>query len=560
MRRLIVGGQVQHVAQPAPTDLVLTIRGRGANHMLLLSCDANWARAHLTQGRRPNPATPPAFCMLCRKYIEGGRVAAISQRGFDRILDIEIEVGEGRMYVLVAELMGKHSNLILTNEEGTILDSAKRITHKVSRLREVLPGKRYVAPPPQADRVDPFEATAGEVSRFVESLPTDPEARAARWMGHFSGISPFLAQELTLRGAAGGHRNAWEEIFGAAKAGQWKPVIVRNERAETTGAYPFPTVQADPKAQFERDSINTALDHYYGTALPRAALDAARHELETALNRAIKSREKHRESLTRSIQESARAEEYREAGELLLANLHRIEPEADTAEVEDYYHDGGGQRKIALDPRKSARENADAYFRRYRKAKDGLEIQQRQMARTEDDLLTMRTALEALIEASDLNMVKALRKDLLAQGLLRDEAAPDEKQAAGRRPPDFGGKKIRVFHTPEGWDIYVGENSEANDHLTGRVASPNDWWLHVRANASAHVVIRTRNNPTAVPLSFIQRAALIAAQHSASKHAEMVPVDYTLKKYVRRPKGSPSGAALYQNEKTIYVNPKDARH
>ncbi len=557
--RQLAGGQVQHIAQPAATDLVLTIRGRGANHALLLSCDADWARAHLTHSKRPNPPSPPAFCMLCRKYIEGARITAIRQRGFDRILDIEFQSAGGVVFTLVAELMGKHSNLILLNEERTILDAAKRITRKLSRLREVLPGKHYLPPPAQKGRADPFDAAKEEVEEFVRYLPADAEAQASCWMAHFAGLSPFLAEELTLRGQADSPERAWLDIFGAAKAGRWNPVIIRNERSETIGAYPFPTVQADAAMQFERDSVNTALDAYVGTALPRAAMDAARHEMVTALARAIKARGKQRESLQRSLEESGRSEEFRQAGELLLANLHRIEPESEFAEVEDYYAPGEGPRRISLDSDKSARENANSYFRRYRKAKDGALVLRQYMERVESDIHTMLEAQATVRDAVDLAAVRAIKADLTRLGLLRGEKGSDEKGRVGPRAPDFAGRKIRVFHTPEGWDVYLGENSEANDYLTSRVASPNDWWLHVRANTSAHVVIRTRNSPSTVPPSVIRRAALLAAQHSASKHSDIVPVDYTLKKFVRRPKGSASGAALYQNEKTIYVNPKEAQ-
>jgi predicted ribosome quality control (RQC) complex YloA/Tae2 family protein len=555
LRRALVGGMVQHVAQPTATDLVLTVRSRGANQMLLLSCDPTHARAHLTHIKRPNPAAPPAFCMLCRKHLEAARVREVEQRGFDRILDITLEDGEGRFFRLVAELMGKHSNLLLVHENGLILDAAKHVTRKVSRHRETLPGRPYIAPPEQEGRTDPFLASAEEIAAFSAGQPDDPEARVARTMGHFTGISPFLATELVQRAGVGSLEEAWDEIFGACGRGEWAPVVVRNARAEAVGAYPFPTVQYPPDAQNPRDSINTALDHFYGTALPRAALDAARHELATTIDRAIKAKERHRESLVRSLSEAGRAEEYKQTGELLLANLHAVEDGADAVTVIDYYAPDAPQRTIPLDPLKSPRENADVYFRRYHKAKDGAAIQREQMESTSEELASLRSAQGRLAECEDLADLKALRAELMQDGLMR--GGQSAEPAADKRAHDFQGKKIRTIQTPEGWEIYLGENSEANDFLTSRVASPNDIWLHVRANASAHVVIRTKNEPAAVPQSVIQKAALLAARHSAAKHSSMVPVDYTLKKFVRRPRGSASGAALYRNEKTIYVSPKD---
>jgi predicted ribosome quality control (RQC) complex YloA/Tae2 family protein len=555
LRRVLLGGMVQHIAQPEASDLVLTVRNRGTNHSLLLSCDPTSARAHLTHIKRSNPPSPPAFCMLCRKYLEAARIREVEQRGVDRILDITLEDGEGRLFRLVAELMGKHSNLLLLTEDGVILDAAKRITRKVSRHRETLPGRPYVAPPAQEDRLDPFQETNDELAAFASQQPEDPEAQAARIMGRFAGISPFLAAELVQRARAESLEAAWEEIFGHGGRGDWMPVLVRNERAESVGAYPFPTVQYPPEGQHGRDSINTALDHFYGTALPRAEVDAARHELTTALDRAIKAKERHRESLERSLSESGRSEEYKQIGELLLANLHAVEPQAASVTVIDYYSPNSPERAITLDPRKSGKENAEAYFRRYHKAKDGAAIQRAQLESTTDELAALRAAQHRLSACDDLSSLKALRAELLRDGALRGGRAAEP--STDKRQPDFQGKKIRTIQTPEGWEIYFGENSEANDFLTSRVASPNDIWLHVRANASAHVVIRTKNDPTSVPVSVIQKAALLAARHSAAKHSSMVPVDYTLKKFVRRPRGSASGAALYKNEKTVYVSPKD---
>jgi predicted ribosome quality control (RQC) complex YloA/Tae2 family protein len=556
LRRALLGGVVQHVAQPIPTDLIFTIRNSGANHSLLLSCDATYARAHLTHIKRPNPLTPFAFLMLCRKYVEGTRVLEVRQRGFDRILDIDLGDSDGPKYRLIAELMGKHSNVLLTTADHVILDAAKRITKKQSRVREVLPGKPYLAPPVQEGRIDPFTFTTEQAADFGKELPADPEARLARIMGRFEGISPFLAEELIQRTAAGSFEEAWDEIFGAAKRRKWMPVVVRNEKAEPVGAYPFPSVQFPASVQNSRDSINTALDHYYSIALPRAALDAARHELTTSLERALKARRKQLESVERSLQEAGRAEVYKQSGELLLGNLHQIEPQAESVTVIDYYAEGSPERAITLDPLKSPKENVEAYFKRYRKAKDGAERQREQLERTQGDIRSLEEGLLKLKEAKDLAAIKALRAELTGANLLRGEQSADTDTTT-KKGPDFQGKKIRIFHTPDGWEIYVGENSEANDFLTSKVASPNDYWLHVRANTSAHVVIRTRNSPGTVPQSVIRQAALLAARHSAAKHSAMVPVDYTLKKYVRRPRGAASGAALYQNEKTIYVSPKD---
>lgn len=556
LRRILVQGVVQHVAQPASTDVVLTVRHRGANHLLVLSCDSTFARAHLTNAKRPNPPTPPAFCMLLRKHLEGARITEVFQRDFDRVLELRFTASGDAGYRLIAELMGKHSNLILVNEAGMVLDAAKRITRRLSRFREVLPGLPYLSPPAPEGKADPFAATPEEIAVFAAQAPRDSEARTASLMAHFMGLSPFLAAEMVAREARGSLTEAWDEVFGAAQREEWAPVLIRNEHAEPVGAYPFPTVQHSAEAQHPRDTINVALDHYYSVALPRAARDAAARDLEAALERAVRAKEKLRESLLRSLQEADRAQEYREMGELLLANLHRVEPMAESITVADYYAADARPRIIPLDPSKTPQENAEAFFRRYQKAKAGAIRQREQLDRAAEDLLALRAAQARLPEAKSLDAVRTLQEELARAGLLHPGQAVEPLTEPRKREPDFRGKKIRVYHTPEGWDIYMGENSEANDYLTTRIASPNDLWLHVRANTSAHTVIRTGNKPDCVPPSVIRRAALLTALHSPAKHSALVPVDYTLRKYVRRPRGAPSGTVLYQNQKTIYVSPK----
>lgn len=556
LRRVLVQGAVQHIAQPVPTDVVLTVRHRGVNHQLVLSCDASFARVHLTHVKRPNPPTPPAFCMLLRKHLEGARITEVFQRDFDRVLELRFTTSEDTSYRLIVELMGKHSNLILVNEAGMVLDAAKRITHRLSRFREVLPGIPYLAPPAPKGKADPFATMPEEIATFATQAPRDLEARIASLMARFTGFSPFLAAEMVARESRGSLMEAWEEVFGAARRGEWMPVLIRDEHAEPVGAYPFPTVQLPAEMQHPRDTINVALDHYYSIALPRAARDAAARDLEAALGRVIHAKEKLQESLLRSLQEASRAQEWREMGELLLANLQRVEPMAESITVADYYAADAPPRVIPLDPSKTPQENAAIYFRRYQKAKAGMKRYREQLDRIAEELFALQAVQARLPEAKSLDAVRALREELARVGLLHpgQEVEPPEEQR--RREQAFRGKKIRVYHTPEGWDIYVGENSEANDYLTTRLASPNDFWLHVRASTSAHTVIRTGNRPDRVPPSVIRRAALLTAQHSPAKHSSLVPVDYTLRKYVRRPRGASPGTVLYQNQKTIYVSPE----
>jgi len=549
IERTLAGAQVQHVAQPAPTDVVLTLRARGATHRLLLSCDARHARVHLTVIRHPNPPAPPAFCMACRRHLEGSRLAAAAQRGFDRVLDLHFRSAAGLEHTLVAELMGRHSNLILLAETGAVIDACKRISHRLSRHREVLPGRPYAPPPGQEDRLRPFDPGAVEAAQSAVAAG-DPEAAAARLMVAFEGMSPFLAQEIVLRALHAPLREVWEEVFGAAARGEWSPVLVRGCDVQPIGAYPLPTVQYPADVQHARSTLSLALDHLHSALAAREEREALARGLEAGIRRALEGRRRRMEALRQAIAESKRAEEHRRLGELLLANLHRVEPKAGLVEVEDAFGDGS-RIVIPLDPRLSGTENAEQLFRRYRKARGSAEVSAALLDRVEREARALERALDD-IPTRDASGLKALQADLAREQLLRPQDAP--ASAEKERRPDFEGRRIRTVTTPDGWEILVGENAEANDYLTTRVAAPNDYWLHVRAGASAHVVIRTGRRGQ-VPPSVLRIAAGLAARHSPSRHSSLVPVDYTLRKHVRRPRGAAPGTVLYRNEKTLYVEP-----
>jgi predicted ribosome quality control (RQC) complex YloA/Tae2 family protein len=562
LNRHLTGGQIQDVRQPTPADITLAIRNHNRNYLLLLSADAQFARVHLTRTRRPNPPTPPNFCMTLRKHIEDRWIIGISQGGFDRILEIQVagrDADDEPVTVrLIAELMGKHSNLILVNGAGTILDAAKRISHRINRVRETLPGLAYQPPPEQPDRADPFAPHAVEqIVRELPSLTTSQELTSA--LGQiFAGMSPFLAQEIAARAwetpdRAGNLRTVWTDIFDAARAGRFDPTLVRDASGKMLGAYPFPLRHLPTAHQQPADELNLALDDAFTALVDRGRYEAIQGELRGKIEREIKRLERQQAAARRALEEAARAEEYKQAGELILANLWRMQPGETAVTVQDYYDPELKDRMLTLNPKLTAQENADAYFQRYRKARDGQEKERARIAAAEAQLLELMAAQEELERFSTVESVQSLREELIAKRLLRpgEESGETDHKAE----PEFAGHKIRRFPTPEGFDILVGETATANDYLTTRVAAPNDLWLHVRAAASAHVVIRTHGRPDAVPRSVLERAAILCARHSAQKHSSLVSVDYTLKKWVRKPRGSVPGAADYQKEITIDVTP-----
>ena len=300
-------------------------------------------------------------------------------------------------------------------------------------------------------------------------------------------------------------------------------------------------------------ALNKALDEAFTFQAEQAGFLAIAGELRGQLQQESKRVERQLQSVLKTLAEAERSELYKQTGELILANLWKYQTGAREIVVQDYYDLNFPERSIELDPRLNAQGNADHYFKRYRKARDAEERALEDNLRIADQGEELRVAMAALNNARTEEELRALRADLLARHVLRPAPSGNDNSKRGNES-EFAGHKIRRFHE-RGFDILVGESATANDYLTLRVAAPNDWWLHVRAAVSAHVVVRSHGKPYEVPRPVLERAALLCAQHSQQKHSSLVSVDYTLKKYVRKPRGSAPGAADYLNEQTLDVTP-----
>ena len=569
LRPLLVGGQIQDIRQPEPNELLLAIRSQGRSLTLLLSADARFARVHLTTTRKPNAANPSAFCIALRRHLENGRIIKVRQCEFDRIFEMDVQIvgddGTPTVNTLIAELMGKHSNLVLLNDRGIVLEAAKRISHRINRFRETLPGKPYLPPPVQADRHDTLSSPE-ETQLFLRSLPpTDmtAESLARTLQDSMTGMSPFLSREIAFR-AFRSHPpqhedflEAWSETVGSVLNGSTRPCLLTQRSIH--GAYPIEVLHLNVEQACGEEGLNALLDTAYRTQIDGDSRSSAFHDLLGRLSRESTKLDKQIADAERTIQEAPRVEDYTRQGELLLAHLWKIEPGSKQTTVQDFYSPEQTERTIVLDPKLSPQENAQAYFRRSHKAKEAV-------AQAEVQIVSSRlraTKLTAAFEQYRQHLAnpgftadeaRDFQQRLIAEGILREERATASVQPSG---PDFQGHKIRRYTTPDGYEIYCGETATANDFLTTRIASPNDLWLHVRASPGSHVVIRTKGEPDKVPPAVLHRAAMIAALHSNQKHSGLVPVDYTLKKHVRKPRGAAPGSVEVQREKTLHIAPQE---
>lgn len=576
--RQLPGARLGRIHQPDAHTLILHLFAGGKNRRLLLSAHPRHARMHLTATERKNPPSPPMFCMLLRKYLEGGRLVAVEQAGYERIVRLAFsvldELGNPTQYTLCCEIMGKHSNIVLVAADGRIVDAIRRVTEAVNRYREVLPGLAYVPPPPQ-DKLAAAQATAAAlVARWQSSDPTKPLWRAL--VDHVAGLSPLAARELAAQAGLTACRLG--EVT-PAKAQLLAELIAKWAAWLPNGPY-APALLYDVAGRLV-DFTAMPLAHWparrepYPT--PSAALDAffalqeeddRRTRLQARLQRVVRT-EMQRCAKKLHLQEEALrhsedAEAYRLQGELLTAHLHAVPRGAAHVTVSNFYDPSGSELRIELDPTRTAAENAQALFRRYQKARSGRSQISAQLAATRQEQAWLAAIDRDLAAAASLPDLEEIRQRLLRSGYLT-EAQPRRhgrppRPAGAATPVGEGGARSGplTLYTADGLEVWVGRTARQNDYLTLRLAAPGDLWFHVKEVGGAHVILRLPPGKEAPEQSLWQAAAL-AAYFSRARHSSGVAVDYTRRKHVKKPKGAREGYVIYDHHQTLFVTPDPAR-
>jgi predicted ribosome quality control (RQC) complex YloA/Tae2 family protein len=508
----LVGGRVQRVSQWDPFTVGLGVY-RGKEEWLLLSCDPRYFRAHLLARRPDSPKEPPSFCMALRKHLDEARVEFVRQRGLDRVMDIGVSSASGDLQIVV-ELMGKHSNLVLVDGERKVLAAAKVVGPSKSR-RPILPGREYLPPP-------------------FEARPSLLDASEGDDLSGYEGASPFL-RKLIEAGVP------LSLVQSAVRERAWSPSY-----AEGHGGYPLPLATLFANA-VPREVVSQAIEQAYTGFIERDAVESARSSLLSQLTRVLVARNRALDDIEQALDAAARARERQEMGELILAYQRQVQPGDKELTVPGY---DGEPRTIALDPTKTAVENAQRLFAKARRAKEGAEEVRGQKRRLDEDRAELLRTLDAVKGAENLAAIEAAKATADKRRWLH---APVVARYKEDRP--YEGHSVRELVSPGGWKVLYGENATSNDYLTTKVARPNDLWFHVRGVTSAHVVLLTQNQPQRVQKEDLLFAAKVAVSKSASKHSSYVTVDYTLKKHVRKPRKSAPGFVTYSQEKTLHIEP-----
>ncbi len=553
---LLAGGRIDRISQPERDTVILLIRAGNENRKLLLCASPNNARCHLTAGSYANPLEPPAFCMLMRKTLLGGRIKSVRQIGGDRVIHIDIdtidEMGDHVDRRLILEVMSRHSNLILTDGNGRILEAARHVSEGMSRVRQIQPGLTYEAPPAQ-DKADPGAVTPEELAARLANTGDVPLHKALG--AQVAGLSAVAAKELAFRVLESGEdrpsnlRETAERLCGLFRRlpGMADARVLQNGDGDPAEVFPFPYLSQDLTAQKPMASLSAALDAYFGGRDARDRISQKSASMVRLLKGQIERCEKKLALQEEELASAARMEEYRVMGELINANLWQLEKGMAEAALPNYYDENGGTLTVPLDIRLTPVQNAQRYFKRYQKARAARTTAAEQKALTLKELNYLEGALLDVGNCVEESELEEIREELARTGYMKRVTNRREKRVLPKSKPCR-------FLSSDGIEITVGKNAAQNERLT-QSAKPDEMWLHAKDMPGSHVIVRSEGE---IPLDTLREAALLAAWFSKGQRSAGVPVDYTRRRYVRKPGGSPTGFVIYVNQHTAYMTPEEA--
>ena len=556
----LIGGRIDKVYQPSRDEIIIAIRSEGSTKKVLFSSGANCARVHLTETSPENPKTPPMFCMLMRKHLGGGKLLSIRQDGLERILYFDFEcmneIGDMVKVTVAIEIMGRYSNIILISGEGRIIDAIRRVDAEMSRERMVLPGMTYTLPS-KPEKISFLYSEKEEIKEKLFSLHNNDLSKCL--VSTFEGISPLFARECVDR--ASGKDMTLEDLDEATFDKLCDYIFSEREKL-LSGKCDF-TVLTDENNNL-KDFCFTDIKQY-GNLMTSKTFSTAGETLDKFYSeRDNSNRLKQRsadmikflsntsERISRKL--ALQREELRECdlkddlklkGDLINANIWRLEKGQKKAVLENYYDDNK-EIEIALDERLSPAQNAQKYYSEYRKSVNA-EIKLTELIeKGEKELIYIDSVLDSLMRSTTENEVLLLRQELAEQGYLRLKGG---KQKPPKELPPM------EFVSSDGFKILVGRNNKQNDKLTLKTAEKTDIWLHTKDIPGSHVIICAEGNE--VPENTITEAAVLAAYHSKGKNSAQVPVDYVEVRFVKKPAGAKPGMVIFTNNRTLYIRPDE---
>ena len=557
----LIGARVDKVYQPSREEIVVSLRTfRDGGKKIVLSANSVSARLNLTAASFENPQQPPMFCMLLRKHLSGGKLMAIRQDGLERVISLDFEctneIGDIVTNTLIAEIMGRHSNIILVRD-GRVIDSVKRITDDISSVRRVLPGIQYEAPPRQ-DRLCLLECAPEQV---LDAVKDSPERLCKKLTAVLEGVSPILTREIAWYC----EKDTDVPCNALTEGGQQRLLILLYRiKGMLNGSLGEFTIVSEPggkKKDFcfiditqysgsmttaRCETANGLLDEFFASQDRSERTKQRAHDLLKLLMNSYERISRKLELQKKELEECSEREVFRVRGDLINANIWRLEKGQTKAELEDFTT--GEPVEVQLDPRLTPAQNAQKYYTEYRKLDTAEKKLTELIASGKQELVYIDSVFDAVSRTDSEADLAEIRRELREQGYLKGGVRADEKVKKTSEPLHF--------RSTEGFEILVGRNNRQNDQLTLKTAKATDIWLHTQGIAGSHVIIRTEGRQPGEQTLF--EAAQLAAFHSKGRSGSGVPVDYAAVKFVKKPAGAKPGMVIFTNNRTLYVTPDES--
>lgn len=557
LNKKLLGGKIQKITQPSKNDIVFNVYSMGSSHKLLLSANNNEARINLTNKKFENPDVPPNFTMVLRKHINQGKIVDISQKGLDRVVIFSIssidEMGFDTSKKLIVEIMGKYSNIILTDENYRIIDSIKRVSETMSSVRQLLPGLTY-----EFVEDDKYDITDPNFSYDIKKLDqrlADNTRPDKIFHKNYTGFSPVVGKEIAHR-AGIDPRITWGLVSEDEKEKMNKILYqIRDDIInDNLGSYSYKDNKKIKEfhtleltyLDYEKNQHNLmseAVDEFFNVNKTHDRLNQIKTDYTKRVNSHIKTTQKKINILNDNILNESKINGLRKNGDLLSANVHRIK-KGDTKIVLNDFYNQNKEIEIKLDPLKTPWENAESFYTRAKKIKNSVDYAKKDLPKQKDYLEYLKQLVDFIDRSNSIDDLNDIREEMVENNIIKKSSKHKIKN-----------KKSKPYHfvTKNNSDIYVGKNSKQNDYITLKLANRDDIWFHVKDVPGSHVILRSEN----INDNDIIIAAYLAAINSSVSNEEKIDIDYTEKKNVNKAKGAKPGMVYYENFSTVTIDTND---
>ncbi len=557
LNKEILDGKIDKIYQPEKDEIILNIRSNRKNFKLLLSANATNNRVCFIDESKGNPDTPPMFCMILRKYISGGKILNIKQLNFDRIIEFTIsslnDFGDYTEKTLIVELMGKHSNIILTDDKSVILDSIKRINIYKSSVRQVLPNIEYTLPP--NDKLNPFSISFDEFKALMkENEYSDVQSTLYK---NLTGISKTISQEILLRAELNLNilckdlflnddvKNLYDTfkdvIMLVSESSFNYLVYYSNGKLKDFSSIKLTNIFEESK---EFQSPSEMLQFYYFRKDTELRLSQKSQDLRKILSTNIERCSKKVSKHLYQLNVTKDRDKYKLYGELVTSNIYAIKTGDEQLTTYNFYSENNEVITIPLDKSLTPNENAQKYFKKYNKQKRGHAASLLQLEESKNELAYLESILNSITSCESEDDINQIREELFLEGYVKKNKSVKNRNKKNTSKP-------YLYISSDGFEIMVGKNNLQNDQLTLKMANKNDMWLHTKDIPGSHVIIKSENK--SIPNTTIEEAAHLAVYYSKSKNSSLVPVDYTEVRHVKKPNGAKPGMVIYKTNETAYI-------